>query len=153
MAKRLEAARQSAKPRARARSTKPKVLAGGIIVVVEDDANMRRTVTDILEACGHTVIPADGGAHAVALCKSFQGKPDLLLSDFVMPEMDGGELITELERAGALPRVLLMTGYPLQELGDIGSNGRYPVLSKPFTPADLARRVGELMAQPTKRQV
>ena len=124
-----------------------------VIVLVEDDPVMRRTILDILEMFGYTVLPADDGPHALALCKSLQGTPDLLLSDCRMPEMGGKELVEELEKIQALPNVLMMTGYPEEEIGRLGSNPKYPVITKPFSPTDLAKRVGEVLGhEPTMRR-
>jgi two-component system cell cycle sensor histidine kinase/response regulator CckA len=124
-----------------------------VIVLVEDDPLMRRTILDILEMFGYTVLTADDGAHALALCKCLQGKPDLLLSDCRMPEMGGKELVDELEKADSLPNVLMMTGYPEDEIARLGNDPKYPVITKPFTPTDLAKRVGEVLGhQPTIRR-
>jgi two-component system, cell cycle sensor histidine kinase and response regulator CckA len=122
-----------------------------VIVLVEDDPVMRRTILDILEMFGYTVLPADDGQHALALCKSLQGTPDLLLSDCRMPEMGGKELVEELEKLQVLPNVLMMTGYPEEEIGRLGNDPKYPVITKPFTPSDLAKRVGEVLGQPATR--
>jgi two-component system cell cycle sensor histidine kinase/response regulator CckA len=133
--------------------TPPSKPEDAVIVLVEDDPVMRRTILDILEMFGYTVLTADDGAHALSLCKCLEGKPDLLLSDCRMPEMGGKELVEELEKAGSLPQVLMMTGYPEEEIARLGNNPKYPVITKPFTPTDLAKRVSELLGhQPTMRR-
>ena len=120
-----------------------------VIVLVEDDPVMRRTILDILEMYGYTVLTADDGPHALALCKCLEGRPDLLLSDCRMPEMSGKELVDELAKVQALPNVLMMTGYPEDEIGRLGNDPKYPVITKPFSPADLAKRVGDVLGRPT----
>lgn len=116
-----------------------------VILVVEDDANLRATVRASLEFYGYTVLEAEDGDEALRLTALFNTMPDLLLTDLVMPNVTGRELIEALSLEGRLPKVLMMSGYTddhvLQRAGPTKS---YPFIRKPFTHEELARRVREL---------
>jgi CheY-like chemotaxis protein len=116
------------------------------VLVVEDEDEVRRLVSGVLEHHGYTVLPAALPQEAIALCSSHEGAIDLLLTDAVMPQMSGWALA---ERAGRMRpnlRVLLMSGYAegaLEGRGLAGVGG--PFLRKPFTPAVLTRKIREVL--------
>ncbi len=81
---------------------------GSRIIVLEDEALMRRALIDALEGAGYVTIPADKGSRALECLSEF--RPDLILLDMLLPEMDGYEFLARLRThpAGAhVPVVIL----------------------------------------------
>ena len=81
------------------------------MLLVEDEDEVRRLVSGVLEHHGYTVLPAARPHEAMALCASHEGAIDLLLTDAVMPEMSGRALAEQASRMRPDLRVLLMSGY------------------------------------------
>jgi CheY-like chemotaxis protein len=114
------------------------------VLVVDDDRMMRALLTRILEAEGYRVYSAGDGVEALDLL-SGNGAVDIVVTDVVMPRMDGRELAAELgKRLPRLP-VLLISG---AHLGGRSPSG--PLLPKPFTPMSLVSSIRELVAVPEK---
>jgi two-component system cell cycle sensor histidine kinase/response regulator CckA len=119
---------------------------GEVVLVVEDDAVIRRLVRRTLERRGYTVLDAPDGAAALELSARHDGRIDLLLADVVMPELGGAELAAEMRPFRPGTRVLFMTGYAEDAPTRRGlPAGNAEVLEKPFSPASLARRVRDAL--------
>ncbi|MCU0256731.1 MAG: response regulator, partial [Vicinamibacterales bacterium] len=122
--------------------------AGGTetVLVVEDEAAVRRFAARVLGGKGYRVVTATDGEQALALARGFEGALDLLLTDVSMPGISGRELAAALraERPGIA--VLYMSGYGEQALAEDGlvADGS-PYLSKPFTAGVLASAVRETL--------
>ena len=116
------------------------------ILVVEDEAAVRRMAGRALAAQGYAILEAENGAEALELLAHAQGPVDLVLTDVVMPIINGRELAERLaaERPG-LP-VLFMSGYTDD---DVVRRGLLvpgaPFLQKPFVPGELSRKVREVL--------
>jgi CheY-like chemotaxis protein len=125
------------------------LLAGsGTVLLVEDDEELRRLASEILQASGYTVLDTGDPLEALAICDRHEGGVDLLLTDMVMPAMRGTELAARLRESRPGLKILFMSGYA-DETGDprrAGGPAR-PVLQKPFTPHDLTRTVREALAE------
>ena len=128
----------------------PSVVTGGgeTILLVEDETSLRRVVRLILEQASYQVIDAPSGEEALQRCAAHAGSVDLVLSDVVMPGMDGPELVRRLslERPGL--RVLYMSGYADDRL--LGHNVvecELEFLAKPFTPEALTAKVRAVLHQ------
>ena len=118
----------------------------GTVLVVEDEDAVRRLTKRILERQGYDVLEARDGRHALELAAAHEGAIDLLLTDMVMPEMNGRALAEELCAARPSLRVLYMSGYTDDDIvrrGMLGPGTGF--LEKPFTPDSLARAVGAAM--------
>lgn len=128
-------------------ASQPRSLEGcEVVLLVEDDADVRNTVRSALERYGYTVMDARDGSEALRMTDLFGTPPDLLLTDIVMPELTGGELIDALRAGGRLPKVLLMSGYADAAVLERSQPvDRYPLIRKPFTHNELATRVRELL--------
>jgi PAS domain S-box-containing protein len=116
------------------------------ILVVEDEAALRQIVREVLEESGYTVLDAAHGMAAHELCTRTPGTIDLLITDVVMPGIGGSELAALLRGERPDMRVLYISGYTddavvVHEV----MTGNMPFLAKPFTPADLARKVREVL--------
>lgn len=119
---------------------------GATVLLVEDDEMVRELVAEVLGERGYQVLLARDGAAAVALLAEVRPVLDLLLTDLVMPNMSGVELVEQVRRASPDLPVLFMSGYPADELDRRGINlpGRQ-FLAKPFSAAALTSKVDELL--------
>jgi len=116
------------------------------ILVVEDEASLRLLIVRLLEALGYTVLEAKDAATAIRISEERKGAIDLLLSDVVMPGMNGRALAHRLlERRPSL-RVLYMSGYTGQVGGDrsVIDEGSF-FLAKPFSRDSLAQKIREVL--------
>lgn len=109
-----------------------------VVLVVEDDAQVRTTTVQMLRDLGYTALHAGGGAEALGTLARCPGVR-LVFSDIVMPEMDGPTLARLVRRDWPETRLLFTTGYAPEHL--IEGEGDAPLLRKPFTEADLARAI------------
>ncbi|HYZ34414.1 MAG TPA: response regulator, partial [Crenalkalicoccus sp.] len=114
------------------------------ILLVEDEAPLRRLSARLLERAGHAVRAVDGGEAALAALEAGP-LPDAVVSDVAMPGMDGLALAARIrERWPALP-VLLVSGYAEGALGcDLGALG-VRLLTKPYAPEALAATLAEML--------
>jgi PAS domain S-box-containing protein len=116
------------------------------LLLVEDDDGLRSLMRTILARQGYVVLEAPEGQEALTLAEHFTGRIHLLITDFVMPGMDGKELANRL--AGTRPdtRILFLSGYadhPSLWMDLLAAGAHY--LLKPFTPEALARKVRETL--------
>jgi two-component system, cell cycle sensor histidine kinase and response regulator CckA len=120
----------------------------GTILLVEDDAGVRRMTRMILEGSGYVVLEAPSGADALQIAR--QPAPiDLLLSDLVMPNMSGQQLARELIQLHPETKVLFMSGYAQEEISRQGAaESDNAFIAKPFSPASLARKIHDLVSAP-----
>ncbi|HMG57789.1 MAG TPA: response regulator, partial [Kofleriaceae bacterium] len=119
--------------------------AGETVLVVEDEPAVRRAVQRNLERLGYRVIAAHDGEDALRIAATLDGI-DLLLTDVVMPGIDGPELACRLrETRGDLP-VLFVTGYSADRLARSGAVGPHDhVLEKPYQLAELTRTLRQML--------
>jgi hypothetical protein len=116
------------------------------ILVVEDEDGVRELVRQILVEHGHAVLSARHGRDALLLAERYERPIDLLVTDVVMPEMGGGELVERLTALRSDLKVLYISGYTSDEVLRRGVHGdRTPFLHKPFTSEGLMRRVREVL--------
>jgi two-component system, cell cycle sensor histidine kinase and response regulator CckA len=107
------------------------------ILLVEDDDAVRDFVRFVLSTLGYHVLEAADGAQALNVAGAYDGRIDLLLSDVVMPKMNGVELARRLAQARPAIKVIHMSGYA----GEAVPGGHAPLINKPFEREVLARRV------------
>jgi CheY-like chemotaxis protein len=124
------------------------------ILLVEDEAAVRRLARRILERQGYSVLEAEDGHRALALARAHDGPLDLLITDMVMPGLSGRALAERLttERRGL--RVLFMSGYTDDEIVRRGLTGRHTtidLLEKPFT-ADVLLRAARAVLEGRRLQ-
>jgi PAS domain S-box-containing protein len=115
------------------------------VLVVEDDPNVRRLIVRILANQGYTVLEAAGSREAIDLCRADSRRPDLLISDIVMPRMNGHELAVQMKQQFGGLKILFVSGYGDGEHRRSAALGpETPFLQKPFTTYDLSRKVREI---------
>lgn len=116
------------------------------ICFVEDEESVRGLVRHVLETQGYTVIAAGSGAEALALAASYKGKINLLLTDVVMPGMNGRQLAERFRQQWPWVQVLYMSGYTGDAIVRYGvETAADAFLQKPFTPLGLARKVRQTL--------
>lgn len=118
---------------------------GETVLLVEDEPSVRAILQRALERAGFAVIPAENGTDALAAVERHGGRIDLLVSDVVMPQMGGSELIDLLSDRLPDLRVVLMSGYTSDELSHEVRQKATAFLEKPFSPDALSRLVRELL--------
>ncbi|HYS77798.1 MAG TPA: PAS domain S-box protein [Candidatus Dormibacteraeota bacterium] len=134
-----EEAPREARGAARSRGTET-------ILVVEDETTVRELARELLQMSGYTVLEAGHGQEALRICRTYDGPIHLMLTDVVMPSMNGHELAETLAPLRPGMKVLYMSGYTeeagvLREILDSDS----VFLQKPFTPAALNDKIRALL--------
>jgi len=123
------------------------------ILVVEDEVNLRRLTRQFLDNQGYTVLEAADGAEAVQICVAHQGIIHLLLTDVIMPGMNGRELAHRVSEIRPNMKVLYMSGYTENAIGHNGTlDAGITLLQKPFTLHALKAKVREVLDQTTLPQ-
>jgi PAS domain S-box-containing protein len=120
--------------------------ASGTILVVEDEELLRDLVQEVLEDLGYQVLLAQDGQDAVRVAETHRGELDLLVTDIVMPGMNGREVAQKLSADRDGLRVLFVSGYTDEEVirrGELQPGSLF--LKKPFTPDSLAAKVRQAL--------
>jgi DNA-binding response OmpR family regulator len=133
-----------------AQPVKLALLAGARLLVVEDDADSRELICAILKRAGATVLCVESVAKAMEdVCRSFD--PDVVLTDFSMPDADGLDLIREFRKMpsarAVLVPILVLSGHSgVRWREQAFEAGAADVLIKPFEPAVLVARIAAALA-------
>ncbi len=119
------------------------------VLLVEDEPSFRALTRELLEQSGYTVLESEDVQHALRIAEQHEGTIHLLLTDVVMPRMNGRALARAVQEFRPDIRVLYMSGYTdnvivHQGILDPGT----PFLQKSFTPGKLARKVREVLDLP-----
>ena len=113
-----------------------------IILIIDDDKTSRLALRRLLEREGYSVEVAACGQEGLRLCHSLQ--PDVVLTDVVMPGMDGPTLVQRMRQGSPNMKIIFMSGYTEDKLKDnMGENIFF--LPKPFTLKQLAAKVKEVL--------
>ena len=129
-------------------------LAGARVLIVDDDEDARELVSALLELAGATVSSVGSVAQALSGVQSFD--PDVVLTDFAMPDADGLDLIREFRkvpsiRPVAVPIVMLSGHHEGDWRARAFEAGAADVLAKPFDPAVLIARIAAAVAESRKK--
>jgi CheY-like chemotaxis protein len=112
-----------------------------IILLVDDEELVRIGTGEMLSDLGYEVVGATSGAEALRHLRTGD-PPDLMITDYLMPGMNGVELAEQAKRLRPALKILLITGY--STIAE-GPGSALPRLAKPFRQADLAERVAKLL--------
>ena len=120
-----------------------------MILLVEDQTFVRQAMAAALTSSGYTVLIAADGAQALEACRDASQPIDLLVSDMVMPGMNGDELAKRFQAVHPSGRVLLMSGYAEELTSRPWFPSQSSCLRKPFSAGTLIKVVGELLEADT----
>jgi two-component system cell cycle sensor histidine kinase/response regulator CckA len=116
------------------------------VLLVEDEDAVRMGGMRALKSRGYTVHEASSGAEALELYKSLEGKIDIVVSDVVMPEMDGPTLLGELRRMKPDIKFIFVSGYAEDAFAkNLPADAQFGFLPKPFSLKQLATVVKEML--------
>lgn len=115
------------------------------VLLVDDDASVRRLTAEILRRQNYKVFEACDGASALALLKNNKLKVDLLISDLNMPGMSGYEVGQRVQQLSPTTRVLFISGYPVAGQFMNAGFGAVNLLLKPFTVRDFLQKIDEVL--------
>jgi two-component system cell cycle sensor histidine kinase/response regulator CckA len=118
----------------------------GTILLVEDEKDLRALNARGLASRGYTVLQAGNGVEAIEVLEKHDGKIDLVVSDVVMPEMDGPALLKELRRRRPDLKIVFVSGYAEEAFANNRPEGQPRFLAKPFSLKTLVATVKETMA-------
>jgi len=118
----------------------------GTILLVEDEEGLRTLNARGLASRGYTVLEAGNGVEAIEVIEGHHGKIDLVVSDVVMPEMDGPTLLKELRRRDPNVRIIFVSGYAEEAFEkNLPEGGQFAFLPKPYTLKQLVAEVKKTM--------
>ena len=119
-----------------------------VILVVDDEAVVRAPIVRMLQKLGYVVLEAENGEDALRVMQEHHEPVHLVISDVIMPEMDGAKLVSFLRSSYPGMRMLFMSGYSAQMATALAGEGKVDgvhMLAKPFTMDELATRVREIL--------
>jgi two-component system cell cycle sensor histidine kinase/response regulator CckA len=117
----------------------------GIVLLAEDDRSVRRLVVTELTRRGFTVLEAEDGETALEIFRREKDRVDVLVTDVVMPRMNGADLAKAAERIRPGLKILFISGHPERAGAGLDPTGVTNLLMKPFTADTLAARIKELI--------
>jgi DNA-binding NtrC family response regulator len=120
------------------------------VLVVEDEAALRNLTVHVLKSKGYRVLATDNAASSLTLARQYEGKIDLLLTDVVMPDLTGPDLVSEIKKVRPDLKVLYMSGYSsntMVEQGVLGSDST--LIVKPFSTHELLCKMRAVIDQGT----
>ena len=129
------------------RSRRPISPAAAPILLVEDEEGLRALNARGLASRGYTVLTAANGVEALEELERNEGKVDIVVSDVVMPEMDGPTLLKEMRKKNPDLKMIFVSGYAEEAFQkNLPPGGQFAFLPKPFTLKQLVAAVKETMA-------
>ncbi len=114
-----------------------------VILVVDDEALVRKFVQTILVMAGYVVIEAGDGQEALELSRTYSSNIDLVVTDFEMPHLNGMQLAEHIRRERPDAQILLMSGYIEETFRESATTPHF--LAKPFLPKRLTDKVAEVL--------
>jgi PAS domain S-box-containing protein len=123
----------------------PTVRGEGVILLAEDDRSVRRLVVSELTRRGFTVLEAEDGMAALELFRAEKDRIDVVVTDVVMPRMNGADFAKHVGEIRPGTRILFISGHPERAGIGLDPAGVSNLLMKPFTADTLAARIKELL--------
>jgi len=120
----------------------------GRVLLVEDEDSVRNFAARALSRQGYEVLEAGTGIEAMEVMQREKGKVDIVVSDVIMPEMDGPTLLKQLRKTNPQLKFIFVSGYPDDAFKkSLDENEAYAFLPKPFTLPQLAAKVKEQLGR------
>ena len=118
------------------------------LLIIEDDIDLAELLRDVLSDAGHEVMAVSNGAHGLRLLQGHAPTFDLVVTDILMPERDGLEVLWELQAINPSPKVIAISGAPprwmvLTTATELGADR---TLTKPFTCREILQAVTDVLA-------
>lgn len=128
---------------------KPRDMTGsGCVLLVEDEEAVRSFAARALTSRGYKVLEAASGREALSVIEGHEGQVDLIVSDVVMPEMDGPTLLKEVRKTNKDLKIIFISGYAEDAFRkNLGDDEKFMFLPKPFSLRQLAGAVKEVFEQ------
>ena len=118
------------------------------ILVIEDEAPIRRAAKRALEQYGYTVLLAEDGAEGLRVFRAHRPEIAMVISDIVMPRMDGPEVFKAIRKEAGITKFMFMSGYEARDVRQsLALDPLTPFLQKPWTITELLVRVREVLDQ------
>jgi PAS domain S-box-containing protein len=121
---------------------------GETVLLVDDEAMIRNLGRVVLEQFGYRVLLAEDGLQALEVYQRHRDEVALVILDLTMPNLSGRETLRRLKRQAPSAKVLLSSGFSAELLDDDDRRRSCGFVTKPYQPADLARRVREALDAP-----
>ncbi|MEM1183266.1 MAG: response regulator, partial [Acidobacteriota bacterium] len=118
------------------------------ILVVEDQAGVRALAVEFLQQQGYRVLVGHDGRDGLAQFEKYAAEIDLVLSDVVMPAMNGPDMVKALREVRPETKVLFMSGYTDEMLGPDGPSATDLLVQKPFSVEELVTKVRHIIDGP-----
>jgi two-component system, cell cycle sensor histidine kinase and response regulator CckA len=116
------------------------------LLIVENEAAIRSLLQMALRKNGYTVLAAESGREALDVVSTHSGPIHLLITDVMMPDIDGPELVRRLSAIRPETRTLFMSGYMDDALGEQGVlPSSVNFIQKPFSPSTIAQKVRDIL--------
>ena len=118
----------------------------GTVLIVDDEADVLKICTSVLENIGYRVLSAKDGQEAIKLYRNNKDEIDIVLLDMIMPNMSGGELYDRLKEINPEVKVLLSSGYSIDgEATEILNRGCDGFIQKPFDIKKLSAKISKIL--------
>ena len=114
------------------------------ILLAEDEPGLRKLLTELLRERGFEVLVASNGQLALSVARKHEGPLDLLITDVMMPKLDGFDLRERLQQERKGFRILVMSGQLDPEI----TGEDFAILRKPFKPQEFLDKVDEVLSKP-----
>ena len=119
------------------------------VLVVEDEPALRNLTVDVLKSSGYHVLAADTAAHTLDLARAYDSNIDILLTDVVMPDLPGPDLVSEMKKIRPDVKVLYMSGYSRDAMLEQGFlEDDSTLLVKPFSTRALLNKMRSVLESP-----
>ena len=144
----VENEEEIAQPREKKKEVSRDLTGSGRVLLVEDEDVVRQVAARALARQGYEVLEAGTGVEALEVMEREKGRVDIVVSDVIMPEMDGPTLLKELRKTNPGLKFIFVSGYPDDAFKkSLDENEAYTFLPKPFTLPQLAAKVKEQLTE------
>jgi two-component system cell cycle sensor histidine kinase/response regulator CckA len=144
----VEHEEEIAQPREKKKEASRDLTGSGRVLLVEDEDVVRQVAARALARQGYEVLEAGTGVEALEVMAREKGRVDIVVSDVIMPEMDGPTLLKELRKTNPGLKFIFVSGYPDDAFKkSLDENEAYTFLPKPFTLPQLAAKVKEQLSE------